>query len=119
MWWKTLLIILIVIIGYILYINITGKKRRDKIIKQIISDSFFLHKNETVNLAPELDLEAVKKFAEENNGYIEKNYVTVDTSTNGEEIHTSFFCIANSDNIGVTSINKEEYEKRVELQGNV
>lgn len=106
MWWKTIIIILILVIAYILYINIIGKKRRDKIIKQTISDSFFLHKNETVNLTAELDFEAVKKFAEENNGYIETNYVTIDTTTNGEEIHTSFFCIAHSDNIGVTSISR-------------
>ena len=104
MWWKNIL-------------NITGKKRRDKIIKQIISNSFFLHKNETLNLnlTSVLDFEAVKKFAEENNGNIQTNYVTVDTSTNGEEIHTSFFYIANSDNMGVISISKEDYEKIDEL----
>ena len=108
MWSESILIILIIVIGYILYINIIGKKRRDKIIRKIISDSYFLHKNETVNLTAVLDFEDVKKFAEKNNGYIQTNYVTVDTASKGEEIHTSFFYITNSDNIGVTSISKED-----------
>ena len=48
----------------------------------------------------------MKKFAEENNGYIQTNYVTVDTVSNGEKIHTTFFYIEHSDDIGVTSISK-------------
>ncbi len=106
MWWKIILIIFIVVIGYYLYISVTGKKRRDTIIRQIISDSYFLHKNETTNLTDLLHFEAVKKFAEENNGYIQTNYITVDTTINGEKIHTSFFYNSISDNIGVTSTSK-------------
>ncbi len=107
MWWKIILIMLIIVIGYYLYISVTVKKRRDTIIRQIISDSYFLHKNETKDLTALLDFEAVKKFAEENNGYIQTNYVTVDTTTNEKKIHTSFFYNFISDNIQVTSTTKE------------
>ena len=89
----------------------TGKSRRDKILKQIITDSYLLHNNEPINLTGVLHFEAVEEFARENDGYLAENYVSVNTIINGEEIYTSFYHDPLYDSINITSMSKEDNEK--------
>lgn len=113
MWWKILLIVVIVVIGFILYISLTGKGRRDKIFKQIIAESFLLHYNKPMRFTG-VFFEAVEEFGRENNGNLEENFVMVDTVINGEEIYSVFSYDPLFDSIDVTSMNKEDKMKEVE-----
>ena len=107
-WWQ---IILAVIVIFITYIMLTGKKRRDKILRQIISDAYFMNKGKKIYLDGVMHFEAVKKFAEENEGFIGGHFASVDITLDNEEIYTEFRYDPDSDNIEVVSISKEENKK--------